>query len=59
MIEGPFARNASHPDDSARDPAATCCYVIGTGDCFGRPFVVEGLARIAPLAARSDWNLFA
>jgi len=56
--QGPFARNPAHPTDSAIAADATCCYVIGSRQCLGRPFVVGGLGRIAPLAARSDWNLF-
>lgn len=39
------------------DPAAPgeCCYVV-VGDCpVGRPFLVEGQARVAAPAARDDW----
>ncbi len=33
----------------------TCCYVFCTGACCGRPFVVEGAARLPAVAARRDW----
>ncbi|MFO0615748.1 MAG: ferritin-like domain-containing protein [Polyangiaceae bacterium] len=30
-----------------------CCYTIPTGACCGRPFTVDGEARVAPVRARS------
>lgn len=33
----------------------TCCYVHCTGGCCGRPFVVEGEARVARVVDRDDW----
>lgn len=32
-----------------------CCYEFCEGACCGRPLVVEGLARIAPVAVGRDW----
>lgn len=34
---------------------STCCYVHCTGGCCGRPFVVEGEARVARVVDRDDW----
>ncbi len=40
-------------------PANTCCYnvvVVANGFCgTGRPFTVDGIARVAPSQARGDW----
>ncbi len=33
-----------------------CCYTFCTGACCGRPLVVDGAARVAPAARRSDWR---
>ena len=33
----------------------TCCYVHCTGGCCGRPFVVDGEARVARVVDRDDW----
>ena len=43
-------------------PAGTCCYdviVLGSQPCggTGRPFTVEGVARVAPARPRADWAL--
>jgi hypothetical protein len=35
--------------------ADTCCYVFCTGACCGRPFVVQGAARLPAVVARRDW----
>ena len=32
-----------------------CCYVVRSGGCCGRPFVVDG-ARVAASAERGDWR---
>jgi hypothetical protein len=58
-VEGPFAPNPTEALEAGGDPAATCCYVVGSQYCLGRPFVWNGLAHVAPLAARGDWGLFA
>lgn len=34
----------------------TCCYTFCDGACCGRPFVVDGHARLADCVARGDWN---
>lgn len=47
---GPFAPQ----DPSAEGP---CCYVYSTISCDGRPLLVRGKARLAPLRRRSDWGL--
>lgn len=52
-----------HVQDSCCNPAVTgptksgdrCCYVHCTGGCCGRPFVVEGGARVAGIVERDDW----
>lgn len=33
----------------------TCCYSFCSGACCGRPFIVEGEARLAGVMRRSDW----
>ncbi len=50
--------------DGCCNPAATpgvvvgdtCCYYFCTGACCGRPLVVDGVARVAALVARSEWS---
>lgn len=34
----------------------TCCYTFCDGACCGRPFVVDGHARLADCVARADWR---
>lgn len=34
----------------------TCCYTFCDGACCGRPFVVDGRARLAAAVARADWR---
>ncbi len=45
---GPFA-----PQDPATEEA--CCYIFSSIGCDGRPLVVDGETRLAPLVARTDW----
>jgi hypothetical protein len=33
-----------------------CCYGFCSGTCCGRPLLVDGQARVAPVAARADWS---
>jgi len=33
-----------------------CCYVHCTGGCCGRPFIVDGEARVARVIEREDWR---
>ncbi|AUX36733.1 MULTISPECIES: hypothetical protein [Sorangium] len=49
-IQGPYANRA------ASDPAS-CCYLVGAIGCEGRPLLVRGEPRVAPLArAPSAWS---
>jgi hypothetical protein len=36
--------------------SGSCCYVHCTGACCGRPFVVDGAARVATVVERGDWR---
>ncbi|WP_437875771.1 hypothetical protein [Sorangium sp. So ce513] len=56
-IQGPYAnRDASDP--------ASCCYLVGHIVCEGRPLLVGGEPRVAPLShapsawSRTDWQRF-
>ncbi len=49
-VDGPYA--ALSPNDDG-----TCCYLVGTIGCDGRPLLVEGAARVAPITRRRDWLL--
>lgn len=44
---GPYA-----PRSASEGP---CCYVVGIISCDGRPLLVGGVPRLAPLIARADW----
>jgi hypothetical protein len=33
-----------------------CCYVVNSGGCCGRPFIVAGEARQSQVALREDWS---
>ncbi|WP_437795147.1 hypothetical protein [Sorangium sp. So ce693] len=49
-IQGPYANR------TASDPAS-CCYLVGSISCEGRPLLVRGEPRVAPLAhAPSAWS---
>jgi hypothetical protein len=50
-VRGPYAPN---PGGSPSQDG-TCCYLVGSIGCEGRPFVVAGAAIVAPLARRGDW----
>lgn len=66
-ISGSFDPNGCLPanlvEDGCCNPAVTgptwtgssCCYVHCTGACCGRPFMVAGEARLAPVRERDDW----
>jgi hypothetical protein len=63
-VSGPFAPNLSVPAslpeaDVASPPEGSCCYVVGSIGCTGRPFVVNEAQRVADCAWRDDWGLFA
>ena len=57
-LTGPFA---SYPADNSEgdaggDPrSGSCCYVIGSISCTGRPFCVDGTLLLAEAVARADW----
>lgn len=34
----------------------TCCYTFCEGGCCGRPWLVDGTARVAPVVERADWG---
>lgn len=51
-ISGPFSPNSEDPDL----PEGNCCYVVGGIGCDGRPLMIDGTARVAPVVARSDWG---
>ncbi len=47
-----FGDEACGPDPSVAD---ACCYTV-VGDCpIGRPFLVDGQARLGTLVSRGDW----
>src|SRR5262245_32860205 len=49
-VRGPFANQDPHAEDG-------CCYLVAIIGCDGRPFVVDGAARVAPVTrGRSDWS---
>jgi hypothetical protein len=54
-VAGPFAPN---PEDTPRT-TGSCCYLVGSITCTGRPLMVDGEPLIAALVARSDWAPFA
>jgi hypothetical protein len=40
-----------------QSPEGTCCYLVGSIGCEGRPLVVAGAAIVAPVVPRDDWCL--
>ncbi|HYP97348.1 MAG TPA: hypothetical protein VER96_01655 [Polyangiaceae bacterium] len=50
-IRGPFAAN---PTDEPKQPGS-CCYVISSITCEGRPLLVDGTPIVCSLVERSDW----
>ena len=50
-FEGPFADNPAHVPTQP----GTCCYVVSSIGCDGRPLLVEGVRRISALTRRCDW----
>jgi hypothetical protein len=45
-VEGPFAGSSG-----------SCCYLVGSIGCDGRPLLVAGNARLAAVRRRGDWLL--
>jgi len=52
-LRGPFAPNPAHEPRKA----GTCCYVISSITCDGRPLLVEGAPLVSALTQRRDWIL--
>ena len=50
-IQGPYASNPTH----APSKAGTCCYVVSSIACEGRPLLVDDVAVVSELARRCDW----
>jgi hypothetical protein len=51
-IEGPYSASSAQQYSATQGP---CCYVIGVQGCTGRPFVVAGKPRLAPLVRGAAW----
>ncbi|MCA9639310.1 MAG: hypothetical protein H6718_14550 [Polyangiaceae bacterium] len=47
-------RSGPHAPREAGEGA--CCYVVGGIACEGRPLLVDGTARHAPVVSRRDWS---
>ena len=47
-VEGPFA---------VESDAGQCCYTLGIEGCEGRPLIVDGTIRRAPVQARRGWTV--
>ncbi len=63
-LTGPFAPSptvfpSAEEETYAPTSEGSCCYVVGSISCVGRPFVVSGAQRVAGPVWRSDWGLFA
>ncbi|HKO52918.1 MAG TPA: hypothetical protein VJV79_34655 [Polyangiaceae bacterium] len=52
-IQGPFAANPAHEPEKP----GTCCYVISSIGCDGRPLLVDGAPVVSALTQRGDWIL--
>ena len=50
-IQGPFADNPAHVPTQP----GTCCYVVSSIGCDGRPLLVDGAPTISALTRRCDW----
>ena len=50
-IRGPFAANPAHKPQME----GTCCYVISSIGCDGRPLLVDGAPVVSELTRRVDW----
>lgn len=51
-VSGPYASRDDHEPSSS----GTCCYLVPSIGCEGRPFLVEAVALVAPVVRRSDWG---
>lgn len=52
-VQGPWDAESAHAFTEA---TGRCCYTIAIMWCTGRPLVVAGVARVAPLVHRADWT---
>ena len=57
---GDYVSSISGPYDRATSPktppeAGPCCYIAWIGSCEGRPLMVAGEKRLAPVVHRDDW----
>jgi len=50
-VSGPYAPNP----DGMESPEGTCCYLVGSIGCEGRPLLVAGTPLVAPIVRRGDW----
>lgn len=50
-VQGPFAPR----DDEDLGESGSCCYLVASIGCVGRPLLVAGRARAATGRFRSDW----
>jgi len=60
FLTGPFASNPadeSEGDAGGDQRSGSCCYVVGSISCTGRPFCVDGAWLVAEAVARADWLL--
>jgi hypothetical protein len=46
----------NHPVGGPEFDNGQCCYAFCTGACCGRPLIVDGAPRVAPVVRRSDWT---
>jgi hypothetical protein len=47
----------NHPVAGPEFESGECCYAFCAGACCGRPLLVDGGPRVAPVVRRSDWTV--
>lgn len=52
-VDGPWDPTSA---EAFSNRGGRCCYTISIQWCTGRPLVVAGVARVAPLVRRADWT---
>jgi hypothetical protein len=50
-VQGPYANNPAHDPEEA----GTCCYVVSSISCDGRPLLVDGTPLVSAATRRCDW----